>query len=173
MWSFPKILSHLDGSRYPSWHSHRNHSCSRGMYSWSWQKPRNILYRNGTIRATEASIDFTSHVDGEWQTGKHNSTKKIRIGYVLKSADVGTLFSSWYSENSSHAHTRRHPHTFTNTCAHPPTLCTPAHTHAHPCIPAHTHSSSRTHSSSSRWVWTDQSYVIRPNTKKADRKIER
>ena len=30
--------------------------------------------------------------------------KKIRIGYVLKSADVGTLFSSRYSENSSHTH---------------------------------------------------------------------
>ena len=108
---------------------------------------------------------------------------KIRIAYVLKSADVETLFSSRYSENSSHAHTRRHPHTFTHTCAHqctlvhtyahPPTLRTPAHTHTHSCIPAHTHSSSRTHSSSSRWVWTDQSYVIRPNTKKADRKKER
>ena len=115
---------------------------------------------------------------------------KIRIGYILKSADVGTLFSSRYSENSSHAHTRRHSHTFTHTCAHyctivhtyahPPILRTPTHTHAHPFIPAHTQtyphthahmrSSSRTHSSSSRWVWTDQSYVIRPNTKKADRR---
>ena len=28
--------------------------------------------------------------------------KKIRIGYVLKSADVGTLFSRRNSENSSH-----------------------------------------------------------------------
>ena len=75
-------------------------------------------------------------------------TKKIRIGYVLKSADVGTLFSSRYSENSSHAHTRRHPHTFTHTCAHqctvvhtyahPPIPRTPAHTHTHSCIPAHT-----------------------------------
>ena len=69
---------------------------------------------------------------------------KIRIRYVLKSADVGTLFSSKYSENSSHAHTRRHPHTFTHTCAHPPTLRTPAHTHTHPCILAHTHTYSRT-----------------------------
>ena len=32
---------------------------------------------------------------------------KIRIEYVLKSADVGTLFSSRYSENSSHTHTPR------------------------------------------------------------------
>ena len=59
---------------------------------------------------------------------------KIRIGYVLKSADVGTLFSSRHSENSSQAHTRRHPHTFTHTCAH---QCTPAHT-AHPCAYPHT-----------------------------------
>ena len=127
---------------------------------------------------------------------------KIRIGYVLKSADVGTLFSSRYFENSSHAHTRKHPHTFTHTCAHqctlvqtyahPPTLRTPAHTRTHPCIPPHTHipahtlvhtcahprtpshtrSSGRTHSSSSRWVWTDQSYVIRLNTKKAEEEEE-
>ena len=75
---------------------------------------------------------------------------KIRIRYVLKSADVGTLFSSKYSENSSHAHTRRHPLTFTHTCAHqctlvhnyayPPTLRTHthtrAHTHTHLCTPA-------------------------------------
>ena len=44
--------------------------------------------------------------------------KKIRIEYVLKSADVGTLFSNRYSVNSSHANTRRHPHTFTHTCTH-------------------------------------------------------
>ena len=30
--------------------------------------------------------------------------KKIRIGYVLKSADVRTQVSSRYSENSSHTH---------------------------------------------------------------------
>ena len=101
--------------------------------------------------------------------------KKIRIGYVLKSTDVGTLFSSRYSENSSQAHTRRHPHTLTHTCAHQctlvhtnahsPALLTPAHTHTQPSIPTHTHipphtqthscspahtrSSSRTHSSNS------------------------
>ena len=61
--------------------------------------------------------------------------EKIRIGYVLKSADVGTLFSSRYSENSSHAHTRRHPHTFTHTSAH---LCTPMHTRPPLRIPTHT-----------------------------------
>ena len=108
--------------------------------------------------------DETSNVNEGFKNEIKNSYS-IRIMLlrttVLKSADVETLFSSRYFENSSHAHTRRHPHTFTNTCAHPPTLCTPAHTHAHPCIPAHTHSSSRTHSSSSRWVWTDQSYVTR------------
>ena len=42
---------------------------------------------------------------------------KIRIGYVLKSADVGTLFSRRNSENSSHTlvHTRTHPRTPTHT----------------------------------------------------------
>ena len=72
--------------------------------------------------------------------------KKIRIGYVLKSADVGTLFSRRNSENLSHtpAHTCAHPHTpaYTreypstpaNTRAHP---CTLTLTHAHPCIPTH------------------------------------
>ena len=49
-----------------------------------------------------------------------NAYQKIRIGYVLKSADVGTLFSRRNSENSSNttAHTRLHPPT-------------PAHTHPH------------------------------------------
>ena len=60
---------------------------------------------------------------------------KIRIGYVLKSADVGTLFSSRYSENSSHTHTHRHPSTSTHTRAH---HCTLKHTHAHQCKPMHT-----------------------------------
>ena len=52
---------------------------------------------------------------------------KIRIGYVLKSADVGTLFTGRNSENSSntHAHTTAYP-------------CTPTHTYAHPHTPAHT-----------------------------------
>ena len=46
-----------------------------------------------------------------------NWAKKIRIGYVLKSADVGTLFSRRNSENSSHtlAHTCTHPRTPTHT----------------------------------------------------------
>ena len=51
--------------------------------------------------------------------------KKIRIGYVLKSADVLTLVSRRYSENSSNTHTCRHPRTF-------------AHYHTHPCTPVHT-----------------------------------
>ena len=60
--------------------------------------------------------------------------KKIRIGYVLKSADVGTLFSGRNSENSSHTHVQTRPH-----------LPIPAHTHAPPCPPvpsrAHQHTS--------------------------------
>ena len=71
--------------------------------------------------------------------------KKIRIGYVLKSADVGTLFSSRYSENSSHTHSQTPTHFYTHlrtpvhTCAHLSTLYTPAHTRAHLCIPTHIH----------------------------------
>ena len=53
--------------------------------------------------------------------------EKICIGYVLKSADVGTLFSGRNSENSSNTHAQ--------TSAYP---CTPAHTHPYPCKPAHT-----------------------------------
>ena len=66
--------------------------------------------------------------------------KKIRIGYVLKSADVGTLFSRRNSENSSHTHAypRTHQHTPVHTRTH---LRTPAHTNKYPRIPVHT----RTH----------------------------
>ena len=83
--------------------------------------------------------------------------KKIRIGYVLKSADVGTLFSRRNSENSSHTHVYTHayprthqctpahtcvlPHIPTHTRPHPRTRAhsrIPAHTHAHLCTPAHT-----------------------------------
>ena len=86
-----------------------------------------------------------------------NTNKKIRIGYVLKSAYVGTLFSRRNSENSSHtlahthaypctpAHTRALPPTPEHTCAYPPTPMhtrahpyTLAHTRAHPHTPAHT-----------------------------------
>ena len=59
--------------------------------------------------------------------------KKIRIGYVLKSADVGTLFSRRNSENLSH--TRAQLRTTTHTHAHP---STPAHTHTHSHIPKNT-----------------------------------
>ena len=86
------------------------------------------------------------------------SLLKIRIGYVLKSADVRTQVSSRYTENSfqthlhtpmhtqlhphtlahtpahTSMHTRTHPHTPVHTCTHPRT---PAHTHAHLCIPRH------------------------------------
>ena len=70
-----------------------------------------------------------------------NSIKKIHIGYVLKSADVLTLVSRRYSENSSnthtcrhqctsahfhtHMHTRTHPRTCMYTCAHPHSAHTP------------------------------------------------
>ena len=49
---------------------------------------------------------------------------KIRIGYVLKSADVGTLFSRRNSENSSHTHAYAHAHLRNPPSAH-------SHTHAH------------------------------------------
>ena len=63
--------------------------------------------------------------------------KKIRIGYLLKSADVLTLVSWRYSENSSNTHTCRHPRTFAHYHTHP---CTPAHTTpTHPHTPNYTH----------------------------------
>ena len=90
--------------------------------------------------------------------------KKIRIGYVLKSADVGTLFSRRISENSlkihpTHMHTPMHirappfcplpptpMHTYAPPPAHPRTpihtrehLPTPVHTHPHLHTPGHTH----------------------------------
>ena len=43
-------------------------------------------------------------------SGQNKSDWKIRIGYVLKSADVGTLFSRRNSENSSHTHAHTHAH---------------------------------------------------------------
>ena len=63
--------------------------------------------------------------------------EKIRIGYVLKSADVLNLVSRRYSENSSNTHTCRHPRTFAHYHTHP---CTPAHTTpTHPHTPNYTH----------------------------------
>ena len=75
---------------------------------------------------------------------------KIGIGYILKSADVGTLFSGRNSENSSHK------------------LPTPAYTHPHP--PAHTTVVVVAVVTVVVAFWTDQSYVNRPNTKKAERR---
>ena len=65
--------------------------------------------------------------------------KKIRIGYVLKSADVGTLFSGRNSENSSHTHvhTHAHPTTHDNTRPHPRW---PACAHPHTTLYTRTHS---------------------------------
>ena len=86
-----------------------------------------------------ANIDFP----------KLHHLKKIRIGYILKSADVLTLVSRRYSENSSNTLTGRHPRTSADFHTHP---CTPAHTaqtrahkhtptqtHTHPCTCMYTH----------------------------------
>merc|ERR1712218_281616 len=79
--------------------------------------------------------------------------KKIRIGNVLKSADVGTLFSRRNSENTSHthayprtpAHTGTYPCTPSHTCTHPRTpMHTLTHTRAHPRTLSHTRTHSRT-----------------------------
>ena len=109
------------------------------------------------------------------------SRRKIRIGYVLKSADVRTLFSGRNSENSSntHAHTSAYPCTPTHTHASPRT---PSHTQAHldtpahTCAPAHTpHIPADAQLDNSHEItctnWK-QSYVNRPNTKKAQRNKE-
>ena len=55
--------------------------------------------------------------------------RKIRIGYVLKSADVLTLDS----RRHTHAHLRI-PHTPARTSTHP---LTPAHAHVHVCLHPH------------------------------------
>ena len=81
------------------------------------------------------------------------SDLKIRIGYVLKSADVGTLFFGRNSENSSHTHAHIHayPHTPVHTHAHQRTPMhtsaippTPADTLAHPHTPIYTNAQSHT-----------------------------
>ena len=59
---------------------------------------------------------------------------KIRIGYVLKSAEVRTLVSNRYSEDSS----RIHPRISIHTCAY---LCTPMYT----CIHLNTPTQTRAH----------------------------
>ena len=120
---------------------------------------------------------------------------KIRIGYVLKSADVRTQVSSRYSENSSHTYpcTSAHPHAQPCTSAHTRTHpCTPAHICAHPCIPAQScvpqftfeQTHTRTHPctpektshipAAAHGLNLINSYQIRVNRKMGeDRKIER
>ena len=80
---------------------------------------------------------------------------KICIGYVLKSADIGTLFSNRYCILKIHpthtladthalsltpahtqAHLRTHPRTPAHTCTY---QHTPVHTRGHLCTPAHAH----------------------------------
>ena len=111
--------------------------------------------------------------------------EKIRIGYVLKSADAGTLFSGRNSENSSHtcmltpvqiyahpahlctpAHTRTHPrnthvhpHTTEHTCAH---LCTPAHTCAHLRTPRYTRAHPSTPAHTHTHPHTSHTYPLMP-----------
>ena len=86
--------------------------------------------------------------------------KKIRIGYVLKSADVRTQVSSSYSENSSRKYlcTSTHPNA---------QLRIPAHTCTHPCTSPHipTHDLNL--------INHMQLHVNRPNTKKARKQEER
>ena len=73
---------------------------------------------------------------------------KICIGYVLKSADIGTLFSNRYcilKIHPTHTHTCRLPRTFTHTCTHSGTLAhTPTHTCAYQQTPVHTRGHQRT-----------------------------
>ena len=106
---------------------------------------------------------------------KLTNNNKIRIGYVLKSADVGTLFSRRNSENSSHTpahtcahtcvhpripvHTRKHPGTPMHTRAYPPT---PVHTHAQSRIPAHTHAHLHTPAHTHPHMHTPHTYPLMP-----------
>ena len=100
--------------------------------------------------------------------------EKIRIGYKLKSAEVRTLVSRRYSENSSHTqsplpmHTHVQPHTcvhFHYTQAHPCTVHTCAHsqTPMHtPHIPAH----------ALNLMNHMKLYINRPNIKRREREKE-
>ena len=96
-------------------------------------------YQSGVFSSNQLSVCYHAILQ-YYSIGKDG---KIRIGNVLKSADVGTLFSRRNSENTSHTHayprtpvhTRAHPRTPAHTHAHP---CTLAHTCAHPCTPSHT-----------------------------------
>ena len=93
-------------------------------------------------------IKYGKRNDRKFFSSVQNCVLKIRIEYVLKSADVGTLFSGRNSENSSHTcmctpvQIYAHPRTITHTRAHSPTPSpihqTPMHTRTHPGTPANT-----------------------------------
>ena len=121
-----------------------------------------------------------------------NNDKKIRIGYILKSAEVRTLVSRRYSENSSRTNlckmtsTRIHLNILTYTCALPHTpkythayqstpLHTfahqhpPAHTHTNPHIPVHTpHRTTHAHNLINHMIL----YINKPNTKTGEEEEE-
>ena len=113
--------------------------------------------------------EFNIHLHSKFTQSGY---EKIRIGYVLKSADVGTLFSWRNSGNSSHTcmrtpvqiyahprtivHTRTHPHTPTE---HP---CTPAHTQAHPRTLVYTRAHPGTPTHSHTHPHTSHTYPLMP-----------
>ena len=99
--------------------------------------------------------------------------KKIRIGYVLKSADVRTLFSRRNSENSL---TPTHTCALTKTCSNPRTpmhtcahMHTPIHARAYPRTSAHTctlEHAPHKHTHALNLINHMKLHVNRPNTKK-------
>ena len=119
--------------------------------------PRNQCEQQCILQCTLYSISIVARLV--------RTQKKIHIGYILRSADVGTLFSGRNSENSSHirmrtqvqiyaqsrtpAHSLPHPYPPTkhpcipaHTQVHPRTL---VHTCTHPCTPVHTCAHQGTH----------------------------
>ena len=90
--------------------------------------------------------------------------EKIRIGYVLKSAEVRTLVSRRYSENSSHTHPV-HTHVYMHTPEHFHTYPgPPPHSQAYPCTITHT---PHIPTNALNLINHMKFYINRPNTKKA------
>ena len=90
--------------------------------------------------------------------------EKIRIGFKLKSAEVKTLVSRRYSENSSHTHSHLHKqahaysHTHTWTHKHTPV------DKAYPCILGHTHTLKHTPRNTWAHQWTQSHTIAHPHT---------
>ena len=86
---------------------------------------RSILPPISPINVMKCEILINLHFTYQYNSNLGCINLKISIGYLLKSAEVRTLVSRRYSENSSHTYpckpmcTRIH-------------LKTPKHTHAHP-----------------------------------------